>query len=687
MPIPKSNEIRYTDDIKFDQNSLQYDGKDIIIAGWATKEGMNLKGNNVLLESMMWDGAFELFNGRVLAFHDDTLPPIGKVEQSSLVNDATGKGLKVRVRIFGTDSNEAVIRAIKERVLDGFSLGYSIYADSMEPNGVGYDYSKIKVLEVSVVNIGANQEAKFEIVDSIKGNKIEDNKQYSTIHKEYQMADKIEKQFDDIQPVVDKLKTEIGDLKENLKAREKVQGELQVALKDFQDGKITEGVMKTIVSKLQPTIQELTDKIQKGNAIQAVEADQIQITECDMRGIMQSRSSNMQDKLEFLLLSQVDYKNSGATGQRLLRVRQMHDTLMVLCARAKYLNRPLGKVGLDIYAAYLNDLKILGIQKDAMGSPNTGFGLEFVEQVWSAEVIPYIRALGGWSNRCRQFMDINKLPYQAGRAKSYTGNINYTDNADRAKLTNYGTGVTTPTYVTHKAAVVVQDEWEEDSIVPIVPLLREEIMTAIIEGRNRAFLNGNGATGTSFDTGLSYITSDLESQHNGLRKYAFSTNQAAVIRTAATEGTLADVDVRSAIAKLGKKGLKPADLFWIAPIQLRSAFLGLYANASDYGAVRTKMDGVMPPIYGSELYIDGEFPTKLGDAGLYTGSTVDREACLLVHGPSWGVFSKRQFRLETDKDILTGQLAFVGSGRFAFEQIMADNTTAGDYSAGGIEFL
>ncbi|KKL54750.1 hypothetical protein LCGC14_2262270, partial [marine sediment metagenome] len=415
----------------------------------------------------------------------------------------------------------------------------------------------------------------------------------------------------------------------------------------------------------------------------------IRISATDMRSALAPYSKDLKEHAWLLFDSFVDYNEMGEYGAQLLRVRNMHDALLVQVIH----DRGEGLDVTQIVKTPLFDAFRKAVARfskpmaDAMGSPNTGFGLEFVSENWSAEMQPYTRITGGWLGRLKSFVDVDKLPFQAGVAKSYAGNINYTDNPDRAKATGIATGVTTPSYVTHKVFIPVQDEWEEDSIVAVAPLIRSEIGTSLNEGRFRAFLNGDTAA-SHFDTGRSYVTAyDLETRHNGLRKYVFSTNQAAVVRTAASEGALVDADVLVAIQNLGKKGLKPSEVFIIAPSQVKSLLLSLYSTASDNGAALTKLTGELQPVYGSDVFLDGEYPTSLNDTGIYDGSTTDRESLMFVHGPSWGVFSKREIRLEADKDIVSGQLRFVGSMRTALERIRADNTTAGDYSASGIEFL
>ena len=678
-------EGRQYSDIQFDTDSVQsQDNGDIIIEGWATKEGINLKNHNVLLSSYQWDGAFEHFKNMVQAYHRDDVPAVGEIENYWTVDNGPGdRGLKVRVRLYG-DNSPLFLRGIKEGSVNGFSIGYDILEYHIEEEDV-LVFDKTKIFEISVVNIGANSEAIFAIVDALKN---DNRKQTFTVLKEKQMSKEFEKQLDEFKPVLEELKTQVGDIQENEKVQKTLYDDVSSTLDKFNKGEISESAMKTIMDNMKPALKEIQDKITAGRAVDKIENDRIQISSNDMR-TMTAQYSNDVDQQDYIVFSApVDYKNMGADGTRLERLRNVHDALYVwfIQYRARGLDTNIIRKT-DTYKAFVAEVRRFAPQlADAMAIGSTGVGAEWNPQRWSSEMKDLVTAQGTWINRFEHFKNVDKLPYLASAATSYKGGEPLTDNPDRYRITNFGTGVTTPVYVDHRAAIVCSDLFTERSIVPAVARIRTELARALADGRNRAFLNGDlNGTGTNhFDTVKRYVAADLETAHNGLRKYVFETNT-AVVQTAAAEGALALTDVRSALDLMGKKGIKTTDVFIIAPPQLNSTILGLYDTAGQYGATQALFTGKIPPIYGMETYIDGEYPSGLNDTGVIDGSTTDREALLLVHAPSWGFFSERDLTLEMDKDILTGQWQFVASGMWDIQRIIADPT--GDYSAGGVEFL
>ncbi len=676
---------QFSESLKFEIDTLFKEGDDIIAVGWATKEGVNLKNINVPTSSYSWDGAFEHFKDMVLAYHRDDISSVGKIESYEIID---GMGLKVRVRFFG-DNDALFLRAIKEGTLNGLSIGYDVLELHEEADDNVFVFDKIKIFEISVVHIGAHPEAIFAIVDSLRTHKTETNKRTFAFHKENQMSKDFEKQLDDLQPVLDGLKHKVGDLQDNEKAREKLYTEMTDVLGKFNKGEVDESTMKTIVDKIQPMIAEVSDKINQGRAIAQAESERIHISSHDMKSLMASYSKDLDAQDYLVFNTPVDYKAMGTNGPRLARLRGMRDAMYIWQVQYQSRGIPLSEIyKSELYDAYLKETRLFSPQlADAMAIGNTGFGAEWNPQRWSSEMQDLVRAQGTWLNRLPFFDKVDKLPYLASSGKSYRGGEPTTDNPERYKITNFGTGVTTPTYVDHRAAMVCSDLFTERSIVPAVARIRTELAKALIDGQSRGFLNGDlNATGAGnhFDTDKNYATVDLETAHNGLRKYVFSTNT-GVVRTANAEGVLVLADVRAAAQLMGKKGIKKADIFIIAPVQLDSSLLGVFDSAGVQGTVRTILDGQQPPIYGMDVYIDGEYPTSLNDTGVIDGSTTDREALLLVHAPSWGFFQERPLTLEMDKDIITGQWQFVASAMWDLQRISAD--PSGDYSAGGIEKL
>lgn len=687
MSIQSNNERRYTDAIHFEIDSVSNaEGKDVIVEGFATKEGVNLKGNNVLLSSMQWDGAFKFFKDTVLAYHSQDMAPVGKIESRQLVdNGPSDKGLKVRVRFF-KENDALFMRALREGTLNGFSIGYDVLKYHEGDNSTVFD--QIQLYELSVVNIGANAEALFNVVDSLR-EKIDINKPNILTNKDNTMSKELETQLSQLTPVVDELKNKVNDLAENEKTREKLYKQVTDSLERRAKGEIGDAEMKSFMDKMRPEFERLSKEINEARSISVAQADRLQVSTTDLKYLIEGQQDKLDDRASLVFNAPVEYSKMGSNGARLFNLRNMHDAILLWSIQCKARGgnmRDIYESGL--YKMFVNETRVFDPKlADSMAVGNTNYGAEWNPQRWSSEFIEYTRVMGAWMGRLRQFTNVDKLPFVNGRATSYKGSEALLDNSDRRRATNMKTGVTTPSYVEHCAAMLFSEMLNERSIVPLMQLVRTELATALQEGRSRGFLNGDTTGGSStFDTGRTYANDALEGAHNGLRKYVFSTNAASVATACAAQSALTLVDIRKAIDTLGKKGINTQDLFIIAPTQLNGKILGLFDTMGQYGAVNTILTGQIPPVYGMGVFFDGEYPTDLNSSGIYDGSTTDYESLTIVHAPSWGLFEERPVTVEMNKDIMTQQWQFVATGRWDIKQISADDSTSGTFSACGLKY-
>lgn len=673
-----NKDTHYTSSLKFTIDKLSDINEDIIVEGFATKEGVNRKGNNIPVSAYSWDGAFKFFKNTVLAFHRNDVPPVGKIEAHQVVKD----GLRVKVRFF-KDNASLFMRSLREGVLDAFSIGYEVLKSHEEDDATIFD--KIQLHELSVVAIGANSEALFAITDSLTNNKPNN---YITFG-DSKMPKQLDTQLGDIQPKLDELSSKIDALQENDTAREKLFKQLQDKLQERDKGKITDAELKVFTDKIAPDIKRLSDEINLAKSAMTVQSERFNVTTTDINSMLRSMKGDIDGKAELIFQAPVNYKAMGVAGEHLFNLRNIHDAVYMwlgTCRNDKALLRQL--YSSDLYKVFVEETRKFSPEiADAMAISNTGYGAEWAPNLISSEAIEFARVMSPWQNRLRQFSKIDKLPFINGRVTAYLAGEATTDNPDRATASSLKTGATTVDYNEIKAYVPFSEVFNEDSVIPFMELLRSELAMSLMEARSRGFINGDTAGGAAtFDTGRSYAASAVEGGFDGLRKYVFSTNTSNVTVDAATDGTIALVDIRDAAAKLGKKSTNSSDLFILAPIQMKNDLLGVFDNFAQYGGMpgSTVLTGQVPAIYGMDVFFDGEYPTDLNATGLYDGTTTTRESITIVHARSWGIFDKRAITLEFDKDITTGQWRFVATGRWAFHRISADDSTTGTYSAAGV---
>lgn len=105
-----------------------------------------------------------------LLWQHDITQPIGVI--TSVYE--TPKGLKIQGKIItSTSKGSEVYQLVKEKAVDGLSIGYQVL-DSYEQDGVRY-ITEIKLWEVSIVTFPANTLAKVEDVKNCPINEALDN--------------------------------------------------------------------------------------------------------------------------------------------------------------------------------------------------------------------------------------------------------------------------------------------------------------------------------------------------------------------------------------------------------------------------------------------------------------------------------------------------------------------------------
>lgn len=199
--------------------------------------------------------------------------------------------------------------------------------------------------------------------------------------------------------------------------------------------------------------------------------------------------------------------------------------------------------------------------------------------------------------------------------------------------------------------VFVSKEQEEDSIIPMLPILDRALIQAGKDAIENSVINGSAAANLDNDVSA---TTDVRTAYAGLREYALVTSTASKDATGAAinEDAKWNTYVRGVKGLMGKFGVDPSKLFRIvSPIvenQIGScpkfatlyAFGGLATNQGGAAINGFKPDGI--PLIVSEFQRDDVSAngknTALGPNNL---STV-----LTAHRDGWANFTVRQMRIE-----------------------------------------
>lgn len=252
-----------------------------------------------------------------------------------------------------------------------------------------------------------------------------------------------------------------------------------------------------------------------------------------------------------------------------------------------------------------------------------------------------------------------KIPLSTTRPVFTIGGENSGPGADTAP----GTGQVTLETKKLMAKVYYSYEQDEDQIVPILPWLQDQLARSGGEHFEGAVIGGD-ADGTHIDSDIQAAGADnYLKAFNGFRR-AGLLNSATKLDMSTGGISIANL---AALRKLMKKwGVKPRDLLILVGPQVYNDLIAL-ADTLRIDAVGQSqarlLTGEAPSIFGIPILVSEGMREDLNASGVYDGSTTTKKSIVMLHRPSWIVGVKRDFTIETDKNIEDQRNVIVASFR------------------------
>lgn len=703
---------------------------DVFIEGWATTETLNDNYQIVKAKSFKWAGGLKLFNGRILAFHDQRKAPVGMVEKLKLV---PGKGIWVRVRLF-EEAGQLFLRNVEEGMLNAFSIGFRVNKYEYDEKKDIITFTECELLEISVVNIGANKEALFAVTNGIMESLPEaktpigytlsveyDNDavlatwKYSTGTGDTAKPDtpddftntsvrskqmsKDELKAGDLDPILlrlDQGDTEKQELTKNIDAVKTLFAEFKTDREAVDAGFMTQTDAMAKFGRMQEDLTKLSESVEKGlNAVRFAQDESFQFS--DYRSMLEGQCwlqnddgtpyTELQYRAHALFQMPLNYEKHNR-GQELQNLRNLGDAVVILNAQRSFMARNTGRYKLENEPLFKQLTKQVNkfdsVLANAMAGGNAGYGAEWVPEEMSAEFNEYLRIQPNLPNKFKTWQmptgSSAKYPFQNGRAVVYKAAENLVDSGAQARKTNIATENKTFTPITFIGALVTSEVLTEDAVLNLVALIRNELATAILEGLESAIINGDTTSPHQDNAHTTHYGTDrVETGILGLRAIAFDDSNTVDIETLAS-GTgihaLEWANFRELKEMIGRASvMKPADSIWITGAKGQKAVQTALHDEVDYGMIQYLISGLLPTVDGSEVYISGMYNEQLESDGLGHASTTagDHTSLLCVHKPSFLIGQRRGVTLEVAKDILTQQQQFVATARYDFGKISSSD--------------
>jgi hypothetical protein len=194
--------------------------------------------------------------------------------------------------------------------------------------------------------------------------------------------------------------------------------------------------------------------------------------------------------------------------------------------------------------------------------------------------------------------------------------------------------------------VYFSEEITEDSLIPVVPYLKESMARAMANAQENAVINGQ-ASG-AIDAGAA--GSDVRMAWDGYRKVAQSAAKVDLSSWAVGGSYAAGTGLlRSMRAKMDKYGTDPKDLVWVTSIAGYHQMLGIQEvlKLNEYGPNATILSGELGKFDGIPIIISEFIGNNLNAAGVYDGVTTTKTIIALVHTPSFMFGDRRSISVKT----------------------------------------
>lgn len=314
----------------------------------------------------------------------------------------------------------------------------------------------------------------------------------------------------------------------------------------------------------------------------------------------------------------------------------------------------------------------VGELRKALNATTSTQGQNWVPTEFSSELIDKFRLelkVGALFRTVNMPSNPYKFPLVGGDATGYLIAEETADSGTKITASQATTNQITLTAKKLAARTLFSEELSEDSIVPVLPFLKENLARVMGDTWEKAIINGDTAA-THLDVTDVTSATDAQKAYDGLRKAAKNFNNLVALTT------FNSANLRSIRTKMGKYGVNPRNLVWITGPK---GYAQLLANSDvstvdKYGQFATLLVGELAKFDGIPIVVSEHVKENLSTTGYYDGTTTNNTVLILANYSSFLVGDKRKFTLKTFEDIQTDQTILVVTMRRAFAEIYSSST-------------
>ena len=599
----------------------------IYIEGYAST--VDIDRSDDVIPSSVWEAGIQnyLKNPIILAQHDHD-DPIGRMTEHRI----DGKGLWIKARI---SAAAEIFSLVKDGIVTAFSVGFRI--KDAEYNAVAelFVIKELELVEISVVSVPCNQNTLFSLSKAFS-----DADEYKKFKTQFTTQSDSAKGLESSTDVNSKSQKEFEMTEEQIK--QMVADATAKALADMATAKsLADAQEAEVQARIKAAVALATPSTTGADTLMAeVEkrfADQAASTKSVLDGL-QTALTEKAAEIEAMQKSKMSFA-AGTASEISYADKE----------KAVILSRITGKsIGDTKFGRQL-------IEKAGAHVPSATWELE-VSMAMEAEVrrklvvAPILRNVSMQTN----VMTIPVNP-EAGYATWVT-------NAQFGAAASAGaTAVHQVKEITLNAYKVATNEYmayeeEEDSLIALMPIVRDAMVRRTARAIDKAFLLGAGA-GTD--------------PVKGLGVYA-----GVSVTTGAVATPITMAKMRALRKDLGALGLDPAEVTFIVNTDTYYDLLEdtAFQTMNQVGVQATLLTGQIGQIGNSPVLVSAELPAKASGTNL--AATTSNIGAIAVYTPNFIVGNQRGLRMDTQELVETQRRVLVASLRTGMTQI-ATNLGAG----------
>lgn len=606
----------------------------IYIEGYASTNDVDRAGDVVPVS--VWEAGMKnyLNNPIILAQHDHD-DPIGRMVEHKL----DGKGLWIKARI---SAAAEVFSLIKDEVLTAFSIGFRVLDAEYNAAAELFVIKELELIEISVVSVPCNQNTLFNLSkafeneedytkfkaqfapngDSAKGLETPTGNKGTTTSKEWNMDPK------EIELMVaNAAKAAAEQATTALLATQKAEkeaAEKAAAEKAAFDASVAAAVKSQVevgTSGTERLLADLEKRITESNATSTKAL-------ADLQGELAAKAQ----ELQALQTSKMIFANGGKD------VAYAEREKAVLLAKIKGISVDSTKFGQDLA---------------------TKTGAHLPSATWELEVSTNMEAeirrrlvVASILSPIAMKTNVMTMPVnpEAGFATWVTNAQFGTTASTGAAQTHALKEITLNAYKVATAEYMAYEE-EEDSLLALLPFVREAMIRRVAKAVDKAFLlgAGNGA--------------------DPVKGFAIYDATSAVVPT--NTGAASIANLRSLRQDLGVWGLTQSEMIYVVSTDIYYNLLDdtLFQTMDKVGTQATLLTGQIGMIGQTPVVVSDQFPTKAGGAA--TAATNIGAIC--VAPANFIAGSQRGLRMDTQDLVETQRRVMVASLRTGMTQLSTVN--------------